>query len=124
MSARRFVEVRPDFARCRVLRHRWEPAGEHKVDGSKLIVLRCDSCGTFRYDRWNTRTGVRWGNPTYAYPEGYKDSEPGHDAEWWRKSFAEHLYRDGVIKDRPSADTRKRAKVILVEDAEVESAEG
>jgi hypothetical protein len=100
--------VRFDFARCRVLRHAWEASGETEDNGSKLLVLRCGSCGTMRYDRWNTRTGERWGKPSYIYPMGYQDREEGHDAEWWRVTYAEHLYSLGVI-GKPRADTRQRA---------------
>lgn len=109
MSARRFSAARYDFARCRVLRHSWEVTGETEANGSKLIVLTCTSCGTQRYDRWNTRTGARWGKPSYAYDPAYRDTEPGHDAEWWRQSFAEHLYAQGILAEAPAPDTRKRS---------------
>jgi len=101
--------VRPDFARCRVLRHSWEVLGETEAAGSKLIVLRCD-CGTLRYDRWNTRTGERWGNASYIWPDGYRDREPGHDSDWWRKTYAEYLYSIGKVELEPLPDTRQRAK--------------
>jgi hypothetical protein len=103
-----FPRARPDFARCRSLRHAWTVTGETESNGSKLIVLRCEACGTVRYDRWNTRTGQRWGHPSYSWPDGYRDTEPGHDADWWRMTFAEHLYSAGILTDAPSPDTRKR----------------
>jgi hypothetical protein len=106
----RFTAARPDFARCRVLRHAWSPAGEVEVAGVNLIAWRCDSCGTLRYDRWNTRTGDRWGTPTYHYPDGYKDRDLGHDNDWWRKTYAEYLYSVGVLEDAPTESTRKRSK--------------
>ena len=105
-----FAAARPDFARCRVLRHSWEVTGETEANGSKLIVLVCESCGTKRYDRWNTRTGERWGNPDYLYDPSYKDRDPGHDNDWWRKVYAEYLYSTGVLDDAPAADTRKRKR--------------
>ena len=90
--------VRPDFARCRVLRHSWEVIGDTEDNGSKLIVLRCESCGTYRYDRWNTRTGERWGNPSYIYALGYQGrGETSYDRDWWRKTYAEYLYSIGKI---------------------------
>ena len=110
MPARKFNTVRPDFARCRVLRHSWSPAGEVEVRGINLIAWRCDSCGTLRYDQWNTTTGARWGNPTYAYPDGYRDLEPGHDGDWWRKTYAEYLYSIGALEIAPMPSTRKRAR--------------
>lgn len=100
--------VRFDFARCRVLRHSWEATGETEDNGSKLLVLRCTSCGTTRYDRWNTRTGERWGKPSYIYPSMYKDSGVGHDSDWWRQTYAEFLYSAGVLTEAPSSTTRKR----------------
>ena len=103
------ASVQAEFVRCRVLRHSWEVKGETEASGSKLIVLLCTSCGTHRYDRWNTRTGERWGNPGYIYPPGYQDRGSGRDADWWRKTFAEHLYRAGVIQ-KPGADTLPKAK--------------
>ena len=108
--SRSFPAARFDFAQCRVLRHHWEATGEHEVDGSKLIVLTCTSCGTTRWDRWNTRTGQRWGKASYQWPDGYRDTEPGHDQDWWRATFADHLYRQGVLSEAPRADTRRRAK--------------
>ncbi len=104
------MDFRPDFARCRVLRHAWEPAGEVEVGQVNLIAWRCTSCGTLRYDRWNVRTGERWGNASYVWPDGYKDRDSGHDGDWWRKSYAEYLYSVGAIQTPPSADTRRRAK--------------
>lgn len=106
--ADRFAAARYDFARCRVLRHAWEVTGESEANGSKLIVLRCSSCAMVRYDRWNTRTGERWGKPSYSQPDGYRDREPGHDPDWWRATFAEHLYSAGVLADAPKSSTRKR----------------
>jgi hypothetical protein len=103
------ASVRYDFARCRVLRHSWQVTGEVESNGSKLIVLRCESCGTHRYDRWNTRTGDRWGKPNYVYAAGYQDREPGHDADWWRKSYAEFLVHAGVL-EAAEPDSRPRAK--------------
>lgn len=108
--ARELPAARRDFARCRVLMHAWQVIGEHEVVDSRLIVLRCESCGTVRYDRWNPRTGARWGKGSYQYPDGYKDTEPGHDREWWRKTYAEFLYADGLLDSPPSADTRKRGR--------------
>ena len=108
MTNRRFAAARPDFARCRTLRHAWEVTGETTDNGSKLIVLVCMSCGTKRYDRWNTRTGARWGKATYSWPPEYRDTEPGHDPDWWRVTFAEHLYAQGILTEPPRADTRKR----------------
>ena|SRR6476469_5788196 len=105
----RFAAARPDFARCRVLMHSWEVTGEAKAESSHLIVLQCASCGTVRYDRWNPRTGMRWGKPSYHHPDGYKDTEPGHDRDWWRMTYAEHLYSTGVLKDAPSPTSRKRS---------------
>lgn len=102
--------VRFDFARCRVLRHSWEAHGETEGGGSKLLVLRCASCGTIRYDRWNTRTGERWGKPSYIYPLGYQDRIEGRDADWWRVTFAEFLHQSGVLGKAPASDTRARAK--------------
>ena len=49
-----------------------------------------------RYDQWNTRTGERLGNSSYAWPDGYRDRDPGHDRDWWRKVYSEHLYRIGA----------------------------
>jgi hypothetical protein len=105
-----FAEVRPDFARCRVLRHAYEPAGEVEVGGVNLIAWRCTSCATLRYDRWNVRTGERWGKPTYAYPDGYQDRTEGRDNDWWRKTYAEILYQSGIIQTPPNADTRRRSR--------------
>jgi len=98
------------FARCRALRHAWEVTGEHEHNGSKLIVLQCTYCGTQRYDRWNARTGQRWGNASYRWPEGYRDRDPGHDGDYWRMTFAEYLYSLGVLDDAPSPTTRKRGR--------------
>jgi len=103
-------DVRFDFARCRVLRHAWETTGENEAEGSKLIVQRCSSCGTFRYDRWNTRTGERWGKPSYIYPIGYQDRTEGRDADWWRVTYAEFLFKAGILGKAPRADTLPKAK--------------
>jgi hypothetical protein len=105
-----FADVRSDFARCRVLRHSWQVTGETEANGSKLVVLMCESCTTLRYDRWNTRTGDRWGNPSYIYPIGYQDRDPGHDNDWWRKTYAEFLFSSGILEAAPSADTRPKAR--------------
>jgi len=110
MTDNRFAAARPDFARCRALRHAWEPAGEVEVKQIKLLALQCSSCGTLRYDRWNTRTGERWGTSSYVWPDGYRDRDPGHDGDWWRVTYAEHLYSTGVLQDAPTRSTRKRRK--------------
>jgi len=105
----RLASVRYDFARCRVLRHSWQATGETEASGSKLVVLTCESCATIRYDRWNTRTGERWGKPSYIYALGYTDREPGHDADWWRKTYAEFLVHAGILESA-EPDTRQQAK--------------
>jgi hypothetical protein len=105
-----FADVRSDFARCRVLRHSWQVTGETEDNGSKLIVLLCESCGTKRYDRWNTRTGERWGTPDYDYAIGYLDRHLGRDADWWRKTYAEFLFSSGILEAPPAADTRPKAR--------------
>jgi len=97
----------PDYLRCRVLRHSWEAAGSVESGAGRLLVNRCTSCGTLRYDSYDLRTGARLANPDYVYPDDYKDTEDGHDADWFRKSWIEHLYRTGVI-DHALPDSRKR----------------
>jgi len=93
-----------NFARCRALRHAWDPAGEVEVRGIKLVAFQCSYCATLRYDRWDTRTGQRWGNSSYSWPEGYRN--PGHDQSWWRVRYVETLYASGVL----SKPTTKRGK--------------
>jgi hypothetical protein len=109
MAQRRLATITypPDYLRCRVLRHAWEAAGSAESAAGQLLVNRCTSCGTLRYDSYDLATGARLRHPDYAYPEGYQDKGEGHDADWYRKSWIEHLYRIGVI-DTALPDTRKR----------------
>lgn len=107
MSRRRLPEVRPDFVRCRAVGHSWEPAGEVESRGVRLIALRCGSCTTLRYNNWNMRTGERVGNAEYVYPDNYRDRDPGHDRDFWRKSYVDYLFSTGAIQT-PLPDTRRR----------------
>lgn len=80
-----------DFARCRTLRHGWEPigAGDRRPEFGVLVCLRCIFCGTLRYDKFSPVTGERIGYPSYDWPEGYRGEH--HDLSWWRASWAETI---------------------------------
>jgi hypothetical protein len=89
------------FITCRTLRHAWDPIapGDRRPLFGTLATLRCDRCGTIRYDKFSRITGDRLGNPQYVYPDGYR-GEP-HPMSWWRASWAERMYDLGLTVDGP-----------------------
>jgi hypothetical protein len=63
------------FAGCRVLGHAWFETPDDAGWSSRRVwnhrmVLRCDRCGTARYDGIDARGDV--GSRQYAYPDGYQ----------------------------------------------------
>ena len=78
------------YARCRTLRHAWEPigGGQRKPLFGDLITYRCIFCGGLRYDKVSRITGDRLGPPQYDMPPGYKDVGK-HNSAWWRAAYLE-----------------------------------
>lgn len=83
-----------EYIACRgPIRHRWDiiPSSPAQRPGfGTLVLLRCESCGTLRYDIFSRVTGdllTRW----YDYPDGYQDAER-HTSSWWRLAWVQELY--------------------------------
>jgi len=82
-------EAALDYARCRTLRHAWDPigSGDRRPQFGVLVCLRCVFCGTLRYDKFSPVTGERIDRPQYDYPAGYRGEK--HDQSWWRAAWSE-----------------------------------
>lgn len=104
-------EAERDYALCRALRHAWEPIGqgERMPEYGALVCYRCVRCGTLRYDRFSRFTGERISNPSYVWPDGYRDTE-GRDSAWWRMNLANYLAREGLLIDVPEPQKKGRKK--------------
>jgi len=85
-------EAAESFARCRSLRHGWEPigGGQRKPQFGDLVTYRCVFCGGLRYDKVSRLTGQRIASPQYDMPPGYRASEK-HDSNWWRATYLETI---------------------------------
>jgi hypothetical protein len=105
------AETNHDYVTCHTLRHSWDPigSGDRRPEFGSLLCLRCERCGTLRYDRFSRITGERIGNPQYIYPDAYRDTE-GHDMNWWRQNMAEFLWTDGFSVDADDVGVRRRRR--------------
>ena len=93
-------EIVEAFIICRTLRHAWDPigAGERRPEFGSLVCLRCERCGTLRYDKFSRLTGERLSTPQYVHPDGYRDADR-HPMNWWRAAWAENVYDNGLLVD-------------------------
>jgi len=85
-------EAVESFARCRTLRHAWEPigGGQRKPAFGELVTYRCVFCGGLRYDKVSRLTGQRIATPQYDMPPGYRQVGK-HDSNWWRATYLETI---------------------------------
>lgn len=61
------------YLACRTLRHSWDlhaPIGRGRKRMTKVLVLRCDRCGTERHDLVSVTDDVV--GREYRYPDGYR----------------------------------------------------
>ncbi len=103
-------EQAEQFARCRTLRHAWEPigGGQRKPLFGDLVTYRCLFCGGLRYDKVSRITGDRLASPQYDMPEGYR-SELRHDGKWWRAAYLETI-TDKLVSSHDNVTPIKKDK--------------
>jgi hypothetical protein len=102
-------------ARCKAMRsHRFDPIGP--VGGAPrpqfgvLVTLRCETCGTIRFDVVSRVTGERLSSPTYDHPDWYLAAgTERHDTAWWRAQWYSTL-DDNLLEATDELTPRRRRK--------------